>query len=93
MGFLISYLFLNERKEFNTRQTFFIMLKTSKTNLSTIIRPSSICLSNLETISFYSLSFQLIELVKCNASLSSKCPRAWLRRQLETVGERQSAIM
>jgi hypothetical protein len=65
------------------------MLKTSKANLSTIVRPSSICLSNLKTTSFYSLSFKLIEIVKCNASLSNQCPRAWLRRQVETIGERQ----
>jgi hypothetical protein len=72
---------------------FFLMLKTNKANLSPIIRPSSICLSNLETTSFYSLSFKLIEIVKCSASLSSQCPSVWLKRQVETIGERQCTIM
>jgi hypothetical protein len=44
-------------------------------------------------LGFFPLSFKLMEMAKCKASLRSQCPCDQLRTQVKTIGERQSTIV
>jgi hypothetical protein len=61
-------------KKSSTLITSFLMLEANKDNSTLTIESSSIRLSNEGRTRFYSLSFKLMEMAKCKASLRSQCP-------------------
>ncbi len=76
MGFSFSFVLRNERKEFNTPQPSFLILKAKRANSS--IRPglSSIKLSKETKGAFFSFNFKLKEIIKFKASVNNQCPQS-----------------
>jgi hypothetical protein len=69
------------------------MLEANKDNSSLTIESSSIKFSNESRSCFYSLSFKIMEMVECKASLRSQCPHDWLKTHAKMSSEKQSTIV
>ncbi len=91
--FFSSYCLSNEKEESNRPQICLLILEARKTNSLAILESSSIKLSKKCTTSFSSLSFKLMEIIECGASLSSQCLWDWFKTQAMTKKKKKITII